>query len=167
VSDFLKYKDYQGSVEFSSEDRLFFGKVLFIDSLLMFHGSSVEEIEKSFHDTVDAYIKYCTKNGKPLNKPYSGSFNVRVGPEMHKQAAQTAASLGISLNQYIINTLQHNLGTMTTGPMVVNKPYLPYLVANIANSPQTTSAVTSSAALNYDELLKPYLPYLQNQPTRH
>ena len=102
MSDDLEYNGYRGSIEFSREDRLFFGKVLFIDSLLMFHGASVDELEAAFKETVDRYLDHCKRAGRTPNKPYSGSFNVRVGQERHKAMAEDAYRRKIkSLNDYI------------------------------------------------------------------
>jgi hypothetical protein len=41
------------------------------------------------------------KTGKPANKFYSGTFNVRIGQELHRKAAQEAAKRNISLNDYV------------------------------------------------------------------
>ena len=40
----LKYKGYYGSVEYSSEDVLLYGKVLGINSLISYEGESVAEL---------------------------------------------------------------------------------------------------------------------------
>ena len=40
----LKYKGYYGSVEYSSEDVLLYGKVLGINSLISYEGESVAEM---------------------------------------------------------------------------------------------------------------------------
>jgi len=34
-------------------------------------------------------------------KSYKGSLNVRIGPDLHKKAAENAVMQGITLNQYI------------------------------------------------------------------
>jgi predicted HicB family RNase H-like nuclease len=105
VSDDLEYKGFQGSIEYSAEDRLFFGKVLFIDSLLMYHGASVDEIDHAFKEAVDNYLAHCERAGKSPNKPYSGSFNVRVGTELHRKAAQAARKSGVPLNVYVTQAI--------------------------------------------------------------
>lgn len=105
MSDDLSYKGYKGSVEYSAADRVFHGKVLFIDSLLMYHGASVDELESSFEDTVDSYLAHCERTGKEPNKPYSGSFNVRTSPELHRQTAQRAHSEKTSLNDIVVKSL--------------------------------------------------------------
>ena len=105
MSNDLSYKGYKGSAEYSSADRIFFGKILFIDSLLMYHGTSVDELESAFKETVDAYLKHCAKMGKEPNKPYSGSFNVRTSPELHRQTAQRAHKEKTSLNDIVVKSL--------------------------------------------------------------
>ena len=106
MSDDLEYKGYRGSVEYSGEDRVFFGKVLFVDSLLMYHGTSVDEIEQAFKKTVDHYLALCKKTGRTPNKPYSGSFNVRIGSDLHRKAVQAAYNKKINLNEYVTNAIQ-------------------------------------------------------------
>ena len=49
----LEYKGYTGSVEFSPDDMLFFGKVQGIKSLISYEGKDAEELTKDFHDAVD------------------------------------------------------------------------------------------------------------------
>ncbi len=101
MSNTLKYKGYEAIVEFDAEERMFFGKVLHIDSLLMFHGKSVEELEAAFREVVDDYLAYCQRAGVEPNKPYRGSFNVRVGPDRHRQLALEAARRRCSINELV------------------------------------------------------------------
>ena len=44
----MEYKGYVGSVEFSEEDGLLYGKVQGIRSLLSYEGKSVAELKKTF-----------------------------------------------------------------------------------------------------------------------
>ncbi len=48
MNDVLQYKDYLASIHFSSEDEVFYGKILGIDDLVGFEGSSVKELKKLF-----------------------------------------------------------------------------------------------------------------------
>lgn len=94
MSNDLEYKGYIGSVEFSAEDKRLFGKVLFIDSLLMYSGESIRELEAAFHETVDAYLELCAAKGREPNKSYSGSFNIRIGSDLHRKCAIEAHRRG-------------------------------------------------------------------------
>lgn len=122
VNGELEYKGYTGSVEYSSEDRLLFGKVLFVDSLLLYYGQSVDELEKAFRETVDAYLLHCEATGKSPNKPYSGTFNVRVGAERHRAAAQLSYRKRISLNELMSQALDAFL-QFGASPVVINNSY--------------------------------------------
>jgi predicted HicB family RNase H-like nuclease len=89
------------SVHFSSEDDVFFGKLLGIDDLVNFEGGSVKELKRAFHEAVDDYLETCQGLGKEPNKTYKGTFNVRISTDLHKAAAIYAASNNISLNEFV------------------------------------------------------------------
>ncbi|MCK5155035.1 MAG: hypothetical protein KAQ69_01300 [Spirochaetales bacterium] len=72
--DKLIYEDFIGTVHFSTEDELFYGKIEGIDDLVTFEGVSVKELRRSFEEAVDDYIELCAKIVKePLagGKEYS------------------------------------------------------------------------------------------------
>ena len=59
MSNVLEYKGYVGSIEFSEEDCIFFGKVQGIRSLISYEGESAKELVEDFHTAVDDYLKLC------------------------------------------------------------------------------------------------------------
>lgn len=59
MSDKLKYKHFTGSVEFSADDEVFFGKIEGINDLVMFEGTSVNELKSAFEEAVEDYIELC------------------------------------------------------------------------------------------------------------
>ena len=99
MKDILQYKDFIGSVHFSTEDECFFGKIEGIDDLVTFEGQSVRDLKKAFQEAVEDYTELCRLTRKHMYKSYKGSFNVRVTPELHKKAVEKSLKLGISLNQ--------------------------------------------------------------------
>lgn len=99
MNNILEYKSYIGSVDFSGEDKVFFGKIVGIKDLVTFEGQSVQELENAFHGQVDDYIKTCKKLGKEPEKSYKGVFNVRVSTVLHQKAAVLATRTNMSLNQ--------------------------------------------------------------------
>lgn len=95
----IEYKGYHGSVEFSQEDRVFHGQILFINDLVTFEGETVKELLEGFHYMVDDYLETCKRIGRKPDKPFKGSFNVRIGGKLHKEAALFAELHGYkSLN---------------------------------------------------------------------
>jgi len=101
MSNQLSYKGYFGSVEFSAEDNCLHGKILAIDSLILYSGESVAEIKEAFLESVDDYLADCAKRGVPPEKAYTGSFNIRTGAELHRRAAVVAKRRGQSLNELV------------------------------------------------------------------
>ena len=87
MSTTLNYKGYTGSFEYSHEDGVLFGKVLFIKSLLMYEGTTPKELIEQFHTVVDNYLSECDEDGVQPEKPCSGTFNVRVGQDRHYRLA--------------------------------------------------------------------------------
>ena len=103
----MKYKGYIGSVEASEEDNCLYGKVLFINSFLSYEGRSLDELKTDFCYAVDDYLELCEEKGWEPEKPFKGSFNVRVAPEVHRALARAAALKGKSLNKYVSEVLSH------------------------------------------------------------
>ncbi len=106
MADCMQYNGYTGSVEFSFEDGCLYGRLLFIDDLITYEGETLPQLESSFHEAVERYVADCLETGRPANKPYSGTFNVRIGPELHRQAAQAAYKAGVKLNEFVTNAVR-------------------------------------------------------------
>lgn len=106
MKNMMEYKGYTGSVEYSDEDGIFFGKVQFIRALISYEGSNAEELRKDFHDGVNDYLAMCEEKNITPDQPFKGSFNVRVGRDLHRQIALEAARRGVSLNSLIVDVLE-------------------------------------------------------------
>lgn len=102
----LSHKGYTGTIEASIEDGCLHGQILFITDIITYEGNTVEEIQTSFKEAVDHYLRYCKETGKPANKPYSGTFNVRVGQELHRKAAEISYHQGITLNEFVAQSIK-------------------------------------------------------------
>lgn len=63
MKNWLEYKGYYGSVDYSSEDAVLYGKVLGINSLISYEGESVTELQQDFEGAVDDYLEVCAENG--------------------------------------------------------------------------------------------------------
>jgi len=101
ANNVLKHKDFYGSVEYSSDDNCFFGKIIGTTDLVTFEGDSVESLKSAFQEAVEDYLVLCKEVGKEPQKAYRGSFNVRIAPDLHKEAAMLASRKGLSLNAFV------------------------------------------------------------------
>lgn len=105
----LSYKGFIGSVSYSDEDGVLFGKIEGINDLVTYESNEVSDLVKQFRISVDEYIESCKHFNKPLLKSFKGSFNVRVKPDIHQQAAMLAKMQGISLNQLVQKAIEKEI----------------------------------------------------------
>lgn len=101
MKDVLKYKNFVGSVHFSTEDEIFHGKLTGVDDLVTFEGDSVKTLKKAFKEAIEDYLELCESVGKSPDKSFKGSFNIRISPKLHKKATYSSAEMGVSLNQFV------------------------------------------------------------------
>jgi len=101
MANTIKHKGYIGSVNYSSEDNVLFGKIEGINDLVNFQGATADEIKESFIESVDDYLETCIDIGKTPDKVYQGVFNVRINPELHREASFCAVEMEESFNSFI------------------------------------------------------------------
>ena len=107
----LTYRGYTGSIETSIEDDCLHGRILFIDDLISYEGDTVPATRAAFQDAVDRYLAHCKRVGKDPNKPFSGTFNVRIGREWHSKAAKAAYKKNVKLNEFVKQAIQSAIET--------------------------------------------------------
>ena len=105
----LNYKGYTGSIEYSRDDDLFFGKVLGIQSLISYEGKTGKELEKDFQEAIDDYLETCKLNGSTPEKAFKGNFNVRISPQLHYKAALLAMEENMSLNNFVAESIRDKI----------------------------------------------------------
>lgn len=106
----LKYKNYIGVVQFDDVAMIFHGEVIGLRDVITFRGTSPEEIKQEFETSVDGYLKWCEELGQEPDKPFSGNIHLRLQPDLHAKLAANAKYHGVSLNQFINETLRHAAG---------------------------------------------------------
>lgn len=111
--DYLEYKGYKGSVEYSKEDNCLCGKVQGMGNkaLILYEGTTIDELRKDFEEGVDSYLEGCKSDGIEPVKPFSGKLNLRMTSDLHARVAAFAASTGMTINDFInkaiVNELEH------------------------------------------------------------
>lgn len=105
----LEYKNFIGSVNFSEEDDVFFGKIEGINALVTFEGQTVAELKEAFQEAVTDYLVLCKAKGIKAQKTYTGAFNIRLTPELHRRAALIATKSGTTLNGFIKKAVEKEL----------------------------------------------------------
>ncbi|MGB0166184.1 MAG: type II toxin-antitoxin system HicB family antitoxin [Luteibaculum sp.] len=103
---YLEYKGYTGSIEYNHDDCILFGKVLGIQGLISYEGQTGKDLETDFKEAIDEYLALCQESGKHPEKPYKGSFNVRIPASLHQRAALLAREAKMSLNTFVAESIR-------------------------------------------------------------
>ena len=102
----MHYKGYIGHVEYDDKAKIFHGEVVGLKDTITFQGTTVEELDQAFKDSVDDYLAWCKKRGEKPEKTFSGTFNLRIPPDLHAKLALQAKAMGTSLNAFSTHTLR-------------------------------------------------------------
>lgn len=91
------------------DDGVLHGKIEFINDLVTYEGVNVRDLELSFKEAVDDYLETCALIGKAPDKKLSGSFNIRIGSDLHKEVALEALRSASSINEVVRNAIKDSL----------------------------------------------------------
>ena len=108
--DYLEYKGYKGSVEYSKDDNCLFGKVQGLSKeLISYEGQTLEELRKDFEEGIESYLNFCKAEKIEPAKPYSGRLNLRMPSELHSRVAAIVATTGTTINDFINKAIKNEL----------------------------------------------------------
>lgn len=106
----MDYRGYRATVTFDDELDTFHGAVIGTTSVISFEGSSVEELHEAFAGAVDEYLAFCEEEGVAPDKPFSGNVALRMSPDLHRAAIETAQTEGKSLNAWLTEKVAEAVG---------------------------------------------------------
>lgn len=97
----MEYKGYLGSIEVDMKEFIFYGRLLFIRDVVSYQASDLKALQASFEEAVEDYLATCAELGDAPDKPCKGTFNVRIGADLHQQVALLAVVANVSLNDWV------------------------------------------------------------------
>jgi predicted HicB family RNase H-like nuclease len=107
LNNLLEYKGYLGTVEYSAEDNLLYGKIIGISSLILYEGSSLRMLKKDFKDGVNNYLLFCKTKKITPEKPIDGFLNVQISPALNAQLFSYSAKHNQSPDQTVEEALRN------------------------------------------------------------
>ena len=110
----MQYKGYVGRVEYDDEAGIFHGEVVNTRDVITFQGRTVQELRKTFRDSVEDYLAFCKERGEDPEKPFSGQFVTRVSPDLHRRINLAAALAGKSVNAWVMEQLEKGVRQIGT-----------------------------------------------------
>lgn len=108
-NNILEYKKYLAQLAFDFDEGIITGKVINTKDIISFHADTLPEAQQAFKNIIDTYLTACGEEGITPSKPYSGTFNLRLNPDLHRELSIEAAQAGVSLNQLTENLLKLGL----------------------------------------------------------
>lgn len=112
MDNIMEYKGYWARIRYSDEDECFYGKVEGLkNSLILFEGSTVNELKKDFKAAIDEHLQMCKETNTDPERQCKGSLNVRLGTELHTKAKIKAIEEHISINELIKSAVAAYLKT--------------------------------------------------------
>ena len=99
----MEYKGYVAAIEFDDSAGCLHGRVVNSGPypIATFEATDVDGIRHEFQRSIDEYLASCKEDGVEPRKPFSGTLNLRLGPDLHQRAALSAGARGMSLNSWI------------------------------------------------------------------
>jgi predicted HicB family RNase H-like nuclease len=106
----MRYKGFFGSINASIDDNCLFGKLEFIRPLVNYEGNTPTELKQAFEEAVDDYVSDCEARKIEPEKPFKGSFNIRIGEDRHMRVATFVNNKKFkSINDFVIQAIDHEL----------------------------------------------------------
>ena len=101
MENHLNHKGYFGSVEYSAENHILYGKIMGVNDLVTYEAESVGKLKEEFTEAVEDYLETCKELGKEPDKRYKGVFNVRTSKTVHAYLALLAEKKQMKLNEVV------------------------------------------------------------------
>ena len=112
IKDGVDTTHYTYRVSWSAEDHEYVATCLELPSLSWLAKDQIRAL-KGVEQLVRDVVMDLLASGEPVPEPlaersYSGRFNVRLPPALHRELATEAAEHGISLNRLVSDRLAHH-----------------------------------------------------------
>ena len=105
MKNLMEHRGLLGTVNYDDGKRKLFGKVEGIRKSLPYEAQDIDSLRAAFESQVDKHLKHHNPPDTSLN----GTFNVRVGEELHRKAMIQAKQQRVSLNRLIKNALESDM----------------------------------------------------------
>lgn len=102
----MRHQGYTAKVIYDDASGLLRGEVIDLREDIAFSAPAVAQLRREFHAAVDGYLLDCATRGVEPAKPFSGKVLLRMPPDLHRKAAITAAALDVSLNDFLVASIE-------------------------------------------------------------
>lgn len=105
----MEVDGYKAKIEYDSELDQFRGEILGLNGGADFYGENPEELRVEFKNSLQVFLEVCAEKGINPHKEFSGKFNLRIPPVLHKKVAEKASAESKSINQLVSEIIEHSI----------------------------------------------------------
>ena len=106
MNNLMDFAGYKAKINYDSEIELFRGEFVGLNGSADFYAKSIDELRQEGDISLKVFLEMCAEQGIEPVKSYSGRFNIRLEPELHRAAAMAAAANDQSLNEWVAETIK-------------------------------------------------------------
>lgn len=109
VTHTLAYQGYLAEVTIDDESGLLFAETIGMRDGVTAQAETYTALKREFATSIEDYLSWCAELGEEPEKPYSGKFQLRTDPQIHRDAVLAAKKEGKSLNAFVNEALVERL----------------------------------------------------------
>lgn len=106
----MTYRGYTARIEYDDRDDIFFGRVLGVQSIIGFHGTTVDELRQDFENAINFMIEDGLARGEAPEQPAIGEILLHVPLGVHGAVLTAAQASGQTLDQWAAHVLAEAAG---------------------------------------------------------
>lgn len=106
----MKLDDYKAKIEYDPELDQFRGEILGLNGSADFYGKNPTSLRKEFRNSLKVFLDVCEEKGINPSREFSGKFNLRIPPNLHRKISAQAIAEEKSLNQFVSEILEQSIG---------------------------------------------------------
>lgn len=105
----MELDGYKAKIEYDSDLDQFRGEILGLNGGADFYGNDPASRRTEFRNSLKIFLEVCEAKGIDPIREYSGRFNLRISPKLHRKIAAHAIAQDKSLNQFVSDILEQSL----------------------------------------------------------
>lgn len=105
----MEVEGYKAKIEYDPELDQFRGEILGLNGSADFYGKSPAELRKEFKNSLKVFLEVCKEKQINPTREFSGKFNLRIPPRLHREIAARASAENKSINQLVAEILKHSV----------------------------------------------------------
>lgn len=105
----IELEGYKARIDYDPDIDMFRGEIIGLNGTADFYGKSLAVLKREFRKSLKVFLAVCEEKGIAPLKDYSGKFNLRIPPELHREIASRARGEHKSINQWVTETLQESM----------------------------------------------------------